>query len=251
MPWPLHRSTHSPVDSALGSLSSLGRGRCCSRGLRCSSSGLLLVVSHSGKSSRMLSSPSVGQEFPSRGCHCLNSPITALEVLNSILLFTFGSSTGAQTVTTHKARCQQGRCPRIICWWNIYFRETYRARSKRQMTSSSYPPPTPSGLSLWGSGLGEVSGPVGGAGGLGWGWLGLAGVLAQSRGCPVCAASPGRYTESAESFGPRPGWERRPLHPRMGRGCPLAPTSIVSSSLGSRHMCCRDGQHPSPAHSQA
>lgn len=140
MPWPLHRGTHSPVGSALGSLSSLGRGRCCSRALRCSSSRLLLVVSHSGTSSRMLSSPSVGQEFPSRGCHCLNSPITALEVLNSILLFTFGSSTGAQTVTTHKARCQQGRCPRIICWWNIYFRETYRARSKRQMTSSSYPP---------------------------------------------------------------------------------------------------------------
>lgn len=46
-----------------------------------------------------------------------------------------------------------------------------RARSKRQMTSSSCPHTGPPWLSLWGSGLGEVSGPIGGAGGFDWvGW---------------------------------------------------------------------------------
>lgn len=172
-----------------------------------------------------VSSPSLGQELPSRGCHCLNSPITALDVLNSTSLFTFGSSTGTQTVTTHKARCQQGRCPGIIHWWNIYLGETYRARSKRQMTSSSCPHTGPPWLSLWGSGLGEVPGPIGGAGGFGWGWLAC---WPRVEGAPCALLPPGRYTESAESFGPRPGCERRPLHSRMGQGYPLAP--IASST---------------------
>lgn len=39
------------------------------------------------------------------------------------------------------------------------------------MTSSSCPHTGPPWLSLWGSGLGEVSGPIGGAGGFDWGWL--------------------------------------------------------------------------------